>query len=126
MDASNHFTVIILILGSRYFTLFSCPISSGKSTILHAISGKVKEDKKISLYGKRYINNVPLTGDSKIPSAFIEQEVSFFPHMTVKESEFCCGCSVAVYAIHILCISHIIDSSFCISIKSSTTYTISS
>jgi len=46
----------------------------------------VKEDKRVLLYGKRYINNVPLTGDSKIPSAFIEQEVSFFPHMTVKET----------------------------------------
>ena len=59
---------------------------SGKSTLLHAISGKVKEDKKVSLYGKRYINNVPLAGDSKIPSAFIEQEVNYFPHMTVKET----------------------------------------
>lgn len=62
------------------------PSGSGKSTLLHAISGKVKEDKKISLYGKRYVNGVPLTGDSKIPSAFIEQEVNFFPHMTVKET----------------------------------------
>jgi ABC-type multidrug transport system ATPase subunit len=62
------------------------PSGSGKSTLLHAISGKVKEDKNINLYGKRYINGVPLTGDSKIPSAFIEQEVNFFPHMTVKET----------------------------------------
>lgn len=62
------------------------PSGSGKSTLLHAISGKVKEDKKINLYGKRYINGVPLTGDSKIPSAFIEQDVNFFPHMTVKET----------------------------------------
>lgn len=62
------------------------PSGSGKSTLLHAISGQLKQDKKISLFGKRYINGVPLTGDSKIPSAFIEQEVNFFPHMTVKET----------------------------------------
>ena len=62
------------------------PSGSGKSTLLHAIAGKVKEDKKISLYGKRYVNNVTLTGDSKIPAAFIEQEVNYFPHMTVKET----------------------------------------
>lgn len=62
------------------------PSGSGKSTLLHAIAGKVKEDKKISLRGKRYINDVPLTGDSPIPSAFIEQEVNFFPHMTVRET----------------------------------------
>lgn len=62
------------------------PSGSGKSTLLHAIAGKIKEDKKISVYGKRYINDVPLTGNSQIPSAFIEQEVKFFPHMTVKET----------------------------------------
>jgi ABC-type multidrug transport system ATPase subunit len=62
------------------------PSGSGKSTLLHAISGKLKEDKKINLYGKRYINGAKLTGDSKIPSAFIEQDVNFFPHMTVKET----------------------------------------
>ena len=54
--------------------------------MLHAIAGKVKEDKKIALSGKRYVNDVPLTGDSLIPSAFIEQEVNFFTHMTVKET----------------------------------------
>lgn len=62
------------------------PSGSGKSTLLHAVAGKIKEDKKITLQGKRYINNVPLTGDSQIPSAFIEQEVKFFPHMTVRET----------------------------------------
>ena len=60
--------------------------SSGKTTLLHAIAGKVKEDKKIFLYGKRYINNLQFSGDSQLPSAFIEQEVKFFPHMTVKET----------------------------------------
>ena len=60
--------------------------SSGKTTLLHAIAGKVKGDKKIYLYGKRYINNLQFSGDSQLPSAFIEQEVKFFPHMTVKET----------------------------------------
>ena len=63
-----------------------CNIPSGKSTLLHAIAGNVKHDEKISLFGKRYINNETLTGDSRIPLAFIEQEVTFFPHMTVKET----------------------------------------
>lgn len=62
------------------------PSGSGKSTLLHAITGNVIGDSKISLYGKRYINNECLTGDSRIPAAFIEQEVKFFPHMTVKET----------------------------------------
>lgn len=62
------------------------PSGSGKSTLLHAISGKIKYDKRITLSGHRYINQTPITGDSQIPSAFIEQEVSFFPNMTVKET----------------------------------------
>ena len=62
------------------------PSGSGKTTLLNAIAGNVKHDKNIVLYGKRYINNQTLTGDSKIPSAFIKQEVTFFPHMTVKET----------------------------------------
>lgn len=65
---------------------FLCDLFSGKSTLLHAIAGNVKDDKKVSLYGRRYINNESLTGDSRIPSAFIEQEAKFFPHMTVKET----------------------------------------
>ena len=32
------------------------------------------------------MNNVPLSGDSSLPAAVIEQDVSFFPHMTVKET----------------------------------------
>ena len=62
------------------------PSGSGKTTTLHAIAGKVKYDKKITLSGKRYINGEPVTGDSLIPMAFVEQEVNFFPHMTVKET----------------------------------------
>ena len=62
------------------------PPRSGKSTLLHAIAGKVKGDKKISLSGHRYVNGVPISGDSHIPSAFVPQEVNFFPHMTVRET----------------------------------------
>lgn len=62
------------------------PSGSGKTTLLHAIAGKVKGDKKISLSGNRYVNNIPISGDSHIPSAFVQQEVTFFPHMTVRET----------------------------------------
>lgn len=53
---------------------------------MHAIAGRVKEDPKLKLYGQRYLNGEPVTGDSLIPAAFIEQEVNFFPHMTVRET----------------------------------------
>mmetsp|Transcript_28601 Transcript_28601/g.42821 ORF Transcript_28601/g.42821 Transcript_28601/m.42821 type:complete len:712 (+) Transcript_28601:100-2235(+) len=62
------------------------PSGSGKTTLVHAIAGKVKENPRISLSGQRYVNGAPISGDSQIPSAFIEQEVSFFPHMTVRET----------------------------------------
>ena len=32
------------------------------------------------------INGKPIEGDSMVPSAFVEQEVTFFPHMTVRET----------------------------------------
>ena len=60
--------------------------NSGKSTFLHSLAGRVKQDAKISLSGRRYINGVPVTGDTQIPAAFIEQDVNFFPHLTVKET----------------------------------------
>jgi ABC-type multidrug transport system ATPase subunit len=40
----------------------------------------------LTLYGRRYVNGKKLAENSMIPSAFIEQEVDFFPHMTVKET----------------------------------------
>ena len=58
----------------------------GKSSLLHAIAGRIKESKKITVSGERYVNNQLLSGDSALPAAFIEQEVNFFPHMTVKET----------------------------------------
>lgn len=32
------------------------------------------------------MNGIEITGDSIVPSAFVEQEVDFFPHMTVRET----------------------------------------
>jgi ABC-type multidrug transport system ATPase subunit len=34
----------------------------------------------------RYVNDQPLSEKSMLPAAFIEQDVNFFPHMTVKET----------------------------------------
>ena len=62
------------------------PSGSGKSSLVHAIAGRIKDSKHITVKGKRYINNVPLSGDSSLPAAIIEQDVNFFPHMTVKET----------------------------------------
>ena len=60
------------------------PSGSGKSTLLHALAGKVKYSPKLSLEGKRYLNGHEIQG--MLPAALIEQEVSFFPHMTVRET----------------------------------------
>ena len=54
--------------------------------MLHAIAGRIKGSSKIRLEGKRYINGNPITGDSMVPAAFVEQDVTFFPHMTVQET----------------------------------------
>lgn len=50
------------------------------------MSGRIKDNSKLTLYGRRYINGEPVAGDCRIPSAFVEQEVNFFPHMTVRET----------------------------------------
>lgn len=63
------------------------PSGAGKSTVLHALAGRIKENPKLSsLQGHRYLNFQPVAGDSMLPVAFIEQDVSFFPHMTVQET----------------------------------------
>jgi ABC-type multidrug transport system ATPase subunit len=62
------------------------PSGAGKSTVIHALAGRIKESNKVKLEGLRYINGIPITGDSQVPAAFVEQEVSFFPHMTVRET----------------------------------------
>lgn len=62
------------------------PSGAGKSTVLHALAGRIKDSSKLTLYGRRYLNGKELAGDSMVPAAFIEQEVEFFPHMTVKET----------------------------------------
>ena len=61
-------------------------IGAGKSSLMHALAGKIQESSKLRLEGSRYINGNAITGDSQIPAAFVKQEVSFFPHMTVRET----------------------------------------
>jgi ABC-type multidrug transport system ATPase subunit len=62
------------------------PSGAGKSTVLHALAGRIKHSSKLKLYGSRYLNGRPLSPDSMVPAAFIEQDVAFFPHMTVRET----------------------------------------
>lgn len=62
------------------------PSGAGKSVFLHALAGRIKYNRKLTLAGERYLNGQPVDGDSMIPSAFIEQEFNFFPHMTVRET----------------------------------------
>jgi ABC-type multidrug transport system ATPase subunit len=50
------------------------------------LAGRIKETSKIYLEGKRYVNGSPITGDSMVPCAFVEQSVTFFPHLTVRET----------------------------------------
>lgn len=62
------------------------PSGAGKTTACLAIAGLVPEKKIISLTGRRYLNGVPLSGDSQLPAAFVKQDDTFFPHMTVRET----------------------------------------
>lgn len=62
------------------------PSGGGKTSLLHALAGRVKYSKRLELSGRRYVNGAVLSEDSIIPSAFIEQESNFFPHLTVKET----------------------------------------
>ena len=62
------------------------PSGAGKSTLVHAIAGRVKENPNLYLQGHRYVNGHSVVGDSMLPSAFIQQETSFFEHMTVRET----------------------------------------
>jgi ABC-type multidrug transport system ATPase subunit len=62
------------------------PSGAGKSTVLHALAGRIKYSNQLQLYGRRYVNGIPVSIDSMIPAAFIAQDVSFFPYMTVRET----------------------------------------
>ena len=53
---------------------------------MHAWAGKIKYSPKLTLEGKRWLNGEPISSDSIVPAALIEQEVMFFPHMTVRET----------------------------------------
>lgn len=50
------------------------------------MAGRLKDSSKLSLSGHRYLNGHIVEGDSLLPSAFVEQNVNFFPHMTVRET----------------------------------------
>jgi ABC-type multidrug transport system ATPase subunit len=62
------------------------PSGAGKSSVLHALAGRVQQNAKLKLYGRRFINGVEISGDSLVPAAFVEQAASFFPYMTVRET----------------------------------------
>lgn len=59
---------------------------AGKSTLLHAIAGRIPDSKKVRLEGVRYLNGQAIDGDALLPAALVEQDVNFFPHMTVRET----------------------------------------
>lgn len=54
--------------------------------MLHAIAGRIPESSKVKLRGSRKLNGVAVAGDAILPAGFVEQEVNFFPHMTVRET----------------------------------------
>ena len=62
------------------------PSGAGKSTLLHALAGRLPYSAKLSVEGNRYLNNQTLPGDTTVPAALVEQDVTFFPHMTVRET----------------------------------------
>ena len=59
---------------------------SSQSVFLHALAGRIKADKKLTLKGDRFYNGVLQPPDAILPAAFVEQEVNFFPRMTVRET----------------------------------------
>ena len=91
---SEAYKIIVCLRHYRFgvfiCTLFQCLsknlIGAGKSSVMHALAGKVKESSKLRLEGSRNINGHAITGESQIPAAFVKQEVTFFPHMTVRET----------------------------------------
>ena len=46
----------------------------------------MKDSRKLNLRGRRYINGNPVDPEALLPAAFVEQDVNFFPHMTVSET----------------------------------------
>jgi len=62
------------------------PSGAGKSVFIHALAGRLKDSRKLSLTGNRYVNGQKVNGDALLPAAFVEQDVNFFPHMTVRET----------------------------------------
>jgi ABC-type multidrug transport system ATPase subunit len=67
------------------------PSGCGKSSIVHALAGRIKESTKLSLFGTRYINGQPIISKRDEETmlhccALVEQDVTFFPYMTVQET----------------------------------------
>lgn len=62
------------------------PSGAGKSVFLHAIAGRIKADRNLSLKGNRFLDGELQGPDVVLPAAFVEQEVNFFPRMTVRET----------------------------------------
>lgn len=85
-------TFYYLMFGSSSFVLTQNDLLTflfkfqGKSTLLHAIAGRIRESPKSKLRGRRMLNGVDVDGDALLPAAMVEQEVNFFPHMTVRET----------------------------------------
>ena len=53
---------------------------------MHAWAGKIKYSPKLMLEGDRWLNGERLSSESVVPAALIEQDVMFFPYMTVRET----------------------------------------
>ena len=76
----NHIHTLNLSIYTHYYYHYS------QSVFVHALAGRLKDNRKLSLAGQRFINGAPVQGDSLLPAAFVEQDVNFFPHMTVRET----------------------------------------
>lgn len=81
-NVSEHLS---LMIGRSLPSYFNYDLA-GKSILLHAIAGRVTESQKLDLEGRRYLNGQKVDGDALLPAAMVEQEVNFFPHMTVRET----------------------------------------
>jgi ABC-type sulfate/molybdate transport systems ATPase subunit len=82
----SYLAVFLSILSPFTHPHVSLTRQAGKSTLLHAIAGRIPDSKKVRLEGVRYLNGQAVDGDATLPAALVEQDVNFFPHMTVRET----------------------------------------
>lgn len=80
------FCQLFLVHATLHTPHVSLTRQAGKSTLLHAIAGRIPDSKKVRLEGVRYLNGQAVDGDAQLPAALVEQDVNFFPHMTVRET----------------------------------------